>query len=86
MNFWIKTFCGDKITRNKIVKNTLTHTRENAEEMLREACHELDISTPVITKRFYENIENFNYFKFLKTDFIEETDFDCLVIEQFTDK
>jgi len=44
-------------------------------------CHEMDLPTPVIIKTHLFNYAKFNYVRFLKSDFIENVDFDYLIIE-----
>ncbi len=50
-------------------------------DYVREICHAMDISTPVITKTHLFNFAKFNFVRFLKSDFIETVDFDYLIIE-----
>lgn len=50
-------------------------------DYVREICHEMDLSTPVITKTHLFNFAKFNFVRFLKNDFIESVDFDYLMIE-----
>ncbi len=50
-------------------------------DYVREICHEMDLSTPVITKTHLFNFAKFNFVRFLKSDFIESVDFDYLMIE-----
>lgn len=48
---------------------------------VREICHEMDLPTPVIVKTHLFNFAKFNYVRFLKRDFLENVDFDYLMIE-----
>ncbi len=50
-------------------------------DYVRDICHAMDISTPVITKTHLFNFAKFHFVKFLKSDFIEDVNFDYLMIE-----
>lgn len=50
-------------------------------DYVREICHEMDLPTPVILKTHLFNFAKFNYVRFLASDFIENVDFDFLMIE-----
>lgn len=86
MNLWIKTICSDKITRDAVVRNGQTLNAQNFAEALRDACHSIDIPTPVFTAFHSQNIEKFNFVKFRPLDFVESVDFDFMTVELFFDK
>ena len=50
-------------------------------DYVREICHEMDLPTPVILKTHLFNFAKFNYVRFLPSDFIEQVDFDYLIVE-----
>ena len=50
-------------------------------DYVREICHEMDLPTPVILKTHLFNFVKFNYVRFLPSDFIEQVDFDYLIVE-----
>ncbi|MBQ7408353.1 MAG: hypothetical protein IJW13_03680 [Clostridia bacterium] len=50
-------------------------------DYVRDICHEMDLPTPVILKTHLFNFAKFNYVRFLKSDFVEQVDFDFLLIE-----
>ena len=50
-------------------------------DYVREICHEMDLPTPVILKTHLFNFAKFNYVRFLPSDFIEQVDFDFLIVE-----
>ncbi|MDD3831448.1 MAG: hypothetical protein PHW00_02190 [Clostridia bacterium] len=83
MNLWIKTMREDKIARDIVERNDKTLTMNNAEDMLQEMCHTLDVPTPLLTKSHYRNLAEFNFIKFLPRDFIESVDFDYMQVEMF---
>ncbi len=50
-------------------------------DYVREICHEMDLPTPAILKTHLFNFAKFNYVRFLPSDFIEQVDFDYLIVE-----
>ena len=50
-------------------------------DYVREICHEMDLPTPVILNTHLFNFAKFNYVRFLPSDFIEQVDFDYLIVE-----
>lgn len=50
-------------------------------DYVREICHEMDLPTPVILKTHLFNFAKFNYVRFLPSDFIEQVNFDYLIVE-----
>ena len=48
---------------------------------VREICETLDIPTPVLIKTHLFNYAKYNNVKFIKDDFVEEINFDRLVLE-----
>lgn len=82
IKLWAKTYKNHKI---------LKHTTLNvyAEKMdysmffdyVSTLCHELDSPTPLIIKDSIFNFAKFNYVKFIPSDFVENIDYDYLMIE-----
>lgn len=50
-------------------------------DYVREICNQMDLPTPVILKTHLFNFAKFNYVRFVKSDFVENVDFDYLLIE-----
>ena len=74
------------VKNNKIIKSTVLEKPENMDyseffTYLSEICSALDVATPVLVKPHIFNYAKFNHVKFTKSDFLEPTDFDKLVLE-----
>jgi hypothetical protein len=50
-------------------------------EYVREICAKMDLPTPVILKTHLFNFAKFNYVRFHHSDFVEQVDFDYLMVE-----
>ena len=78
---WAKTMKGDKITRDYMYELGEAFDEDKLFEYLCEITRAMDIPTPVILKSHTYNFVHFNIAKFLKREFVEEVDFDYLVLE-----
>ena len=81
VKLWART-----VKDNKTVQKYDFIKDENMEwadffDYVREICHEMDLPTPIILKTHLFNFAKFNYVRFLKSDFVEQVDFDFLLIE-----
>lgn len=81
MKVWIKAYQGDKIIESILINKRNILSRKIFEEIIREACHEFDYSTPIILDSHYKHFRNFNLTKFLPRDFIEPVIFDKMTAE-----
>ena len=81
LKLWAKTILGEKITRDQIYKKEEKYDTKNFESYLNDICYEFDIPTPIILKVHIKHFENFNITRFRRSDFIEEVDYDFLIIE-----
>ncbi|MCL2862438.1 MAG: hypothetical protein FWE22_08525 [Firmicutes bacterium] len=81
IKLWAKTILGEKITRDQIYKKEEKYNSNDFESYLNDICYEFDIPSPIILKSHINNFENFNITRFRKSDFIEEVDYDFLVVE-----
>ncbi len=50
-------------------------------DYLIDICHTLDIATPNVLTYHKNNFHKFNYAKFIQSDFMEQIDFDSLILE-----
>ncbi len=84
MKIWAKVMIKDKILKDVVWES------ENESisyiKALQEICYALDIATPVSLPSHKRHFENFNRVKYLPRDFIEDADFDCLVLERVIEK
>ncbi len=81
MKLWAKVIDGEYLRANKVVRNSLPLTQDNFEEVLREICHELDLSTPVTLTSHFRHLAKFNIVEYKPRDFIEPVEFTKFTIE-----
>ena len=81
MKLWAKVIDGEYLRANVVVRNSLPLTQDNFEEVLREICHELDLSTPVTLLSHYRHLERFNIVEYKPRDFVEPVEFTKFAIE-----
>lgn len=81
---WVQTRKKDKLTRS-IIYETEDFSNENFDVVLRDICNLIDIPTPIALSSHKRNFEKFNIVKFVRSDFIESTDFDSLTLETVKD-
>lgn len=72
--------------KGKIIKQFTLVKEENMDysiffDYVREICENLDIATPVIIKTHLFNYAKYNVLRFTADDFMEEIDFDKLILE-----
>ena len=85
MKVWAKVMRGDKILRDLIYEADLSLTQSGFQTLMQEVSYGLDIATPVILATHLKHLEKFNRVKFLDRDFIEDVDFDLLIVERVLD-
>lgn len=85
MKVWAKVMRGDKILRDVIYEADLPLTQAGFQALMQEVSYKLDIATPVLLATHLKHLERFNRVKFLARDFIEDVDFDLLIVERVLD-
>ena len=85
MKVWAKVMYGDKILRDVIHDQDVSLTQSGFQTLMQELSYKLDIATPVILVNHLKHLEKFNRVKFLARDFIEDVDFDVLIVERVLD-
>jgi len=86
MKVWAKVMKGDKILRDVVYENDVPLTQSGFQSLMQELSYKLDIATPVILVNHLKHLERFNIVKFLARDFIEDVDFDLLIVERVLDE
>ncbi len=86
MKVWAKVMKGDKILRDVVYENDVPLTQSGFQSLMQELSYKLDIATPVILLNHLKHLERFNRVKFLARDFIEDVDFDLLIVERVLDE
>ena len=86
MKVWAKVMKGDKILRDVVYENDVPLTQSGFQSLMQELSYKLDIATPVILVNHLKHLERFSRVKFLARDFIEDVDFDLLIVERVLDE
>lgn len=78
---WAKVLKEDHIEKQFVYKCEEKFVYSQFFCYLAEICTQLDVPTPVLLKPHVFNYAKFNHVNFYKRDFMEEVDFDKLVLE-----
>ena len=78
---WAKTMRGDKMTRSYMYTLSEAFDEERMFNYVCDITHAMDIPTPLILKSHVYNFVHFNIAKFLRTDFVDDVDFDYFILE-----
>lgn len=81
IKIWAKVIKKGKIAKQYVLEKNEIMDYSLFYDYVREICENLDIPTPVIIKTHLFNYAKYNTVKFIKDDFIENPDFDKLVLE-----
>lgn len=81
MKLWFKIIKGDKMIAHTVVENDEELNIDSYEELLPEACHKLDLSTPVSLVPHFNSLFRFHVTDYLPRDFVEPVDFTRLIVE-----
>ncbi len=81
IRIWAKTIKNDKITRKYLSERLGTMDYAMFFDYLRDICENLDVPTPILIKTHLFNYAKYNVIRFKQDDFVEEIDFDKLVLE-----
>lgn len=85
MKVWAKVMKGDKILRDVVYEDGVQLNMSGFQSLMQEVAYKLDIATPVILVNHLKHLEKFNRVKFLARDFIEDVEFDVLIVERVLD-
>lgn len=81
-SLWAKTLNDrDKITRHEVFNFDQEFDCRYLYAYMVIIANKFKIETPMVLNKHIFNLENFNYVKFVKDDFVDKTDFDFLTIE-----
>ena len=81
VRIWAKVMKKDKILKDFMLEKEETMDYSNFFDYLREICENLDIATPVLIKTHLFNYAKYNNVRFTQNDFVEQINFDKLVLE-----
>ena len=81
MKIWAKLLVNGKIKKQFGYEREERLTYSRFFDYLSEICQQLDVPTPVLLKTHIFNFAKFNHVNFLPRDFVEQFDYDRLVLE-----
>ena len=81
IRFWAKTFKDDKLVKSVIFEDFVLFNRKNFEKSVAKLCESIDEPCPVLLSKHFGHFSEFNITSFSKNDFIENVNFDKMVIE-----
>lgn len=81
IKIWAKVMKKGKIKKQFTLVKSENMDYSMFFDYVREICENLDIATPVIIKTHLFNYAKYNVLRFTADDFMEEIDFDKLILE-----
>ena len=81
---YCKTVNNDKILQDKVLE-VEDFDKDNFFNVIAYVCEQMDLSTPVILNKHYEQMVKFNHSVFLANEFLEDVDFKRFIVERFDD-
>lgn len=81
LRIWAKVYSEDRIVKQLTYESEKKFTYADFFTYLTEICDKLDIPTPLLVKTHLFNYAKFNHVVFKRGDFMEQVDFDKLVLE-----
>ncbi len=82
MKIWIRTIDGEKIKKD-LVYAPERFNLDAMHEYLEDICNTLDEPTPIILKKHLSHLDEFNNTVFKPIDFVEQVNFDKMIVEIF---
>ena len=79
---WAKVIINQRIKKSHVYDAGERIEAWNFYDHVRQIAEQLKIPTPVVLNSYAENFLNFNRMLFRARDFIEEINFDCLLLER----
>lgn len=81
IRIWAKVMKKDKILKQYMFEKIAPMDYAEFFDYLRDICENLDIATPVLIKNHLFNYAKYNTVRFTQADFVEQINFDKLVLE-----
>jgi len=80
----IKLYCRT-VDHDKILKSLVVEIEQMEEniffDIVSNICEQMDLSTPIILDKHYNQMKQFNHTEFLANEFMESVDFKKFIIE-----
>ena len=81
----MKKIFARTVDHDRILTSVVVEVEEISEDtffgVVSEICQKLDLSTPVVLQKHYDQICKFNHATFLPSEFMESVDFKKLILE-----
>lgn len=84
IRIWAKVMKKSKIEKQFVFEKEGQIDYSEFFDYLREICENLDIPTPVLIKTHLFNYAKYNNVRFTASDFVEQINFDKLVLENIS--
>ena len=81
VRIWAKIMKDNKIVKQCVYENSSPIDYSEFSTYVRSICETLDCPTPLIIKTHIFNYAKYNNVKFKQDDFVENIDFDRLILE-----
>lgn len=85
IKIWVKIIKENKIIKSYIFSKEEKYSAADIFEYLTEIGEKLDLPVPVILKKHIKHLVLYNQIKFTTDDFIEEVEFDSLILENINE-
>lgn len=82
VRIWAQIVKNEKIKKSIIYENNTLFNVNNFHDYIVDICTMLNIATPIILSKHINHFIEFNNSVFKSEDFVEQIDFDKLVLEQ----
>ncbi len=82
IRIWAQIVKNEKIKKSIIYENNTLFNINNFHDYIVDICAMLNIATPIILSKHISHFVEFNNSVFKSEDFVEQIDFDKLVLEQ----
>ncbi len=76
-----KLIKNHKTIKSITYSNVNDYESEHFYDYLVEICRRLDVATPLIIPFYVKSYEDFNFVRFKKDDFVDDVNFDYLLLE-----
>jgi hypothetical protein len=84
IKIWAKVIKDQKMQVQFVLKKQEPFLDEKFHSYLMEICKQLDLETPIVLRNHLSNFKEFKSVKFLKDDFLEQIEFDYLLLEDIS--
>jgi len=84
LKIWAKVMLEQKIVKHFVYEKQEQFKDKSFHNYLMDICKEIDLETPIVLKKHLSFFKEFRSVKFIKDDFLEEINFDALILENIS--